>query len=86
MTRWTDTSARVARGNPEWPRVGVLSHRHIRRINWLGASWCRLLRVNCRDLHVAELDAVDGTPVQHIRERRHGSACRPSLIEWAWAR
>jgi tRNA (Thr-GGU) A37 N-methylase len=38
----------------------------MRRLNWLGASRCRLVRVDGLDLHVEELDAVDGTPVLDI--------------------
>ncbi|MGQ4618455.1 TrmO family methyltransferase domain-containing protein [Nocardia sp. R7R-8] len=59
--------ARSARDNPEWPKVGIFGHRNMRRINWLGVSRCRLLRVDGLDLHVAELDAVDGTPVLDIK-------------------
>ncbi|MFQ6328295.1 TrmO family methyltransferase [Nocardia sp. CWNU-33] len=39
----------------------------MRRVNWLGVSRTRLLRVDGLDLHVAELDAVDGTPVLDIK-------------------
>jgi tRNA (Thr-GGU) A37 N-methylase len=30
-------------------------------------SRCRLIKVDCLDLHVEELDAVDGTPVLDIK-------------------
>ncbi|WP_405132938.1 SAM-dependent methyltransferase [Nocardia sp. NBC_01388] len=59
--------ARSARDNPEWPKVGIFGHRNMRRVNWLGVSRTRLLRVDGLDLHVAELDAVDGTPVLDIK-------------------
>jgi tRNA (Thr-GGU) A37 N-methylase len=59
--------ARSARGNPNWPKVGIFGHRNMRRINWLGVSRCRLLTVDGLDLHVEELDAVDGTPVLDIK-------------------
>jgi hypothetical protein len=59
--------ARSARDNPEWPKVGIFGHRNMRRVNWLGVSRTRLLRVDDLDLHVAELDAVDGTPVLDIK-------------------
>lgn len=39
----------------------------MRRVNWLGVSRTRLLRTDGLDLHVAELDAVDGTPVLDIK-------------------
>jgi len=60
--------ARSARDNPNWPAVGIFGHRNMRRINWLGVSRCRLIKVDGLDLHVEELDAVDGTPVLDIKQ------------------
>jgi tRNA (adenine37-N6)-methyltransferase len=59
--------ARRPRDNPEWPEVGIFGHRNMRRINWLGVSRCRLVKVDGLDIHVSELDAVDGTPVLDIK-------------------
>lgn len=59
--------ARSARNNPDWPEVGIFGHRNMRRLNWLGVSRCRLVAVDGLDLHVEELDAVDGTPVLDIK-------------------
>ena len=59
--------ARRARDNPDWPPVGIFGHRNMRRINWLGVSRCRLLKVDGLDLHIEDLDAVDGTPVLDIK-------------------
>jgi tRNA (Thr-GGU) A37 N-methylase len=59
--------ARRPRDNPDWPEVGMFGHRNMRRINWLGVSRCRLLKVDGLDLHVEDLDAVDGTPVIDIK-------------------
>jgi tRNA (Thr-GGU) A37 N-methylase len=59
--------ARRPRDNPDWPQVGIFGHRNMRRLNWLGVSRCRLLRVDGLDLHVGELDAVDGTPILDIK-------------------
>ncbi|MBB5871918.1 tRNA (Thr-GGU) A37 N-methylase [Allocatelliglobosispora scoriae] len=59
--------ARRPRDNPDWPAVGIFGHRNMRRINWLGVSRCRLLQVDGLDLHVEDLDAVDGTPVLDIK-------------------
>lgn len=59
--------ARPARDNPDWPAVGTFGHRNMRRLNWLGVSRCRLIKVDGLDLHVEELDAVDGTPVLDIK-------------------
>ncbi|MFI5732338.1 SAM-dependent methyltransferase [Kribbella sp. NPDC051587] len=62
-----DLGARPARSNPDWPAVGIFGHRNMRRLNWLGVSRCRLLKVDGLDLHVEDLDAVDGTPVLDIK-------------------
>lgn len=59
--------ARRPRDNPDWPEVGTFGHRNMRRINWLGVSRCRLLKVDGLDLHVEDLDAVDGTPILDIK-------------------
>jgi tRNA (Thr-GGU) A37 N-methylase len=55
--------ARSPRNNPRWPVTGTFVHRNHRRPNQLATSFPRLLRVDGRDLHVTDLDAVDGTPV-----------------------
>ena len=39
----------------------------MRRLNWLGVSRCRLIKVEGLDLHVEDLDAVDGSPVLDIK-------------------
>lgn len=69
LTDPTDLSlgARRPRDNPDWPEVGAFGHRNMRRLNWLGVSRCRLLVVDGLDLHVEDLDAVDGTPVLDIK-------------------
>ncbi|MFG3437038.1 SAM-dependent methyltransferase [Nonomuraea sp. NPDC047897] len=65
---------RPPRGNPDGPPVGVFAHRGPYRPNRLGVSVCRLIAVHGRDLHVADLDALDGTPVLDIK---------PYLVEFA---
>ena len=61
------TGARRPRNNPAWPEVGVFGHRNMRRLNRLGVSRCRLVAIDGLDLHVEDLDAVDGTPVLDIK-------------------
>lgn len=58
--------ARSPRNNPDWPETGTFVHRNMRRPNRLGISFPRLLKVDGLDLHVEDLDAVDGTPVVDI--------------------
>jgi tRNA-Thr(GGU) m(6)t(6)A37 methyltransferase TsaA len=68
------TQPRPPRKNPDGPHVGVFAHRGPYRPNRLGVSVCRLLAVDGRDLHVADLDALDSTPVLDIK---------PYLVEFA---
>ncbi|MFJ4679019.1 SAM-dependent methyltransferase [Kitasatospora sp. NPDC088783] len=57
---------RHPRGDTRWPATGTLAHRNHRRPNQLAVSYPRLIGVDGRDLHVTDLDAVDGTPVLDI--------------------
>ena len=59
--------ARHPRSNPEWPRVGIFAQRAKNRPNRIGSTIVRILRRDGRALVVAELDAVDGTPVLDIK-------------------
>ncbi|GAA0399941.1 SAM-dependent methyltransferase [Micromonospora fiedleri] len=76
--------ARRPRDNPEWPEVGIFGHRNMRRINWLGVSRCRLVKVDGLDLHVEELDAVDGTPVLDIKPWFSEFGPRGEVKQPAW--
>jgi tRNA-Thr(GGU) m(6)t(6)A37 methyltransferase TsaA len=59
--------ARHPRNNREWPAVGIFAQRGKARPNRIGSTIVRILRREGRVLHVAELDAVDGTPVLDIK-------------------
>ncbi|WP_159943324.1 MULTISPECIES: SAM-dependent methyltransferase [unclassified Nocardiopsis] len=58
--------ARHPRGNTDWPETGTFVHRNHRRPARIAISQPRLLRIEGHDLHVEDLDAVDGTPVLDI--------------------
>ncbi|GAA1949978.1 TrmO family methyltransferase domain-containing protein [Kitasatospora viridis] len=76
--------ARRPRDNPDWPEVGIFGHRNMRRLNWLGVSRCRLLKVDGLDLHVAELDAVAGTPVLDVKPWFVDFGPRGDVRQAAW--
>jgi tRNA-Thr(GGU) m(6)t(6)A37 methyltransferase TsaA len=59
--------ARHPRNNPDWPRVGMFAQRGKNRPNRIGSTICRVLSTEGRVLTVAELDAIDGTPVLDIK-------------------
>ncbi|CAM5278185.1 tRNA (N6-threonylcarbamoyladenosine(37)-N6)-methyltransferase TrmO [Streptomyces spiroverticillatus] len=66
----TDRSCRGAqhpRGNPSWPRVGILAQRAPNRPNHIGVTVCALVAVDGRTLTVRGLDALDGSPVLDIK-------------------
>ena len=75
---------RSARDNPAWPPVGIFGHRNMRRMNWLGVSRCRLVRIEGLDLHVEELDAVDGTPILDIKPWFAEMGPRGDVYQPAW--
>lgn len=87
LTDKTDLNlgARRPRDNPDWPAVGIFGHRNMRRINWLGVSRCRLLKVDGLDLHVEDLDAVDGTPVLDIKPWFSEFGPRGEIHQAAWS-
>jgi tRNA-Thr(GGU) m(6)t(6)A37 methyltransferase TsaA len=61
------SGARHPRNNPDWPKVGIFAQRGKNRPNRIGTTICRLLRRDGRRLVLAELDAIDGTPVLDIK-------------------
>lgn len=61
------TGVRHPRNNRAWPAVGIFAQRGKNRPNRLGLTTVRVLGVRGRELHVAELDAIDGTPVLDIK-------------------
>jgi tRNA (Thr-GGU) A37 N-methylase len=56
--------------------VGIFAQRKKSRPNRLGLSTCRLLSVDGLALSVAELDAIDGTPIVDIKPYALGFAPR----------
>jgi tRNA-Thr(GGU) m(6)t(6)A37 methyltransferase TsaA len=79
------TAARHPRNNTEWPAVGIFAQRAKGRPNRIGSTICRLLRVEGNTLHVAELDAIDGTPVLDIKPVMAEFLPRGELRQPAWS-
>ena len=77
--------ARRPRGNPDWPEVGIFAQRAKDRPNRLGITVCRVLGVDGTVLHVAGLDAIDGTPVVDIKPYMREFAARGDAHQPAWA-
>lgn len=80
-----ETGARIPRGNPAWPAVGIFAQRAKDRPNHIGATICRVLSVDGTTLNVAGLDAIDGTPVIDIKPIMKAFLPRGDVHEPDWA-
>jgi len=80
-----ESGARHPRGNRAWPRVGIFAQRGKNRPNRLGATICRIARVEGRRVHVTGLDAVDGTPVVDLKPVMNEFLPREDVRQPAWA-
>ncbi|MFV2175544.1 SAM-dependent methyltransferase [Actinomadura sp. LOL_016] len=76
--------ARSPRNNPAWPPTGTFVHRNHRRPNQLAQSFPRLLDIDGLDLTVADLDAIDGTPIYDLAPYFTQMGPRGSLHEPTW--
>jgi tRNA-Thr(GGU) m(6)t(6)A37 methyltransferase TsaA len=77
--------ARHPRNNPDWPEVGIFAQRGKNRPNRIGTTVCRLLRVEGPRLWVAELDAINGTPVLDIKPVMREFLPRGELRQPEWS-
>lgn len=80
------TGVRHPRNNPEWPAVGIFAQRGKGRPNRIGSTICRLLRVEGPSVVVAELDAIDGTPVLDLKPVMQEFLPRETVRQPAWSR
>jgi tRNA-Thr(GGU) m(6)t(6)A37 methyltransferase TsaA len=79
-----ETTARHPRNNPAWPKVGIFAQRGKNRPNRIGATICRVLRVEGRCVHVRGLDAVDGSPVLDLKPWVRELGPRGEVSQPAW--
>ena len=79
------TGARHPRGNRDWPAVGIFAQRGKDRPNRIGSTICRVLGREGRRLRVAELDAIDGTPVLDIKPVMREFLPRGELRQPRWS-
>ena len=79
------TGARHPRNNPEWPEAGIFAQRGKNRPNRVGATICRVVRTEGARLFVAELDAIDGTPVLDIKPVMAEFLPREPVRQPAWS-
>lgn len=77
--------ARHPRNNPDWPAVGIFAQRGKNRPNRIGSTICRILRCEGTRLTVAELDAIDGTPVLDIKPVLAEFLPRGPVVQPPWS-
>lgn len=77
--------SRRPRGNPAWPEVGIFAQRAKDRPNRLGVTVCRVMGVEGATLHVAGLDAIEGTPVVDVKPYLSEFGPRGALHQPAWS-
>jgi tRNA (adenine37-N6)-methyltransferase len=82
--RTIERAARHPRHNPAWPKVGIFAQRGKNRPNRIGTTVCRIDRIEGLRLHVAGLDAIDGTPVLDIKPWVKEFGPRGEVRQPAW--
>ncbi len=80
------TGARHPRNNTTWPKVGIFAQRAKNRPNRLGSTIVRVISREGRKLLVAELDAIDGTPVIDIKPVMQEFLPRQEVCQPAWSK
>jgi tRNA-Thr(GGU) m(6)t(6)A37 methyltransferase TsaA len=78
-------TARHPRNNPTWPSVGIFAQRAKNRPNRIGSTICKVQKVEGSRLFVAELDAIDGTPVLDIKPVMREFLPRAEIHQPAWS-
>lgn len=77
--------SRHPRGNKDWPKVGVFAQRNKDRPNHIGLTIARILKREGRSLFVADLDAVDGTPILDIKPVMQEFLPREKIHQPEWS-
>lgn len=77
--------SRHPRGNKDWPEVGIFAQRAKDRPNRLGVTVCRVIKVEGLTVHVAGLDAIDGTPVVDIKPWMTEFGPRGKAVQPTWS-
>ena len=77
--------ARHPRNNTAWPAVGIFAQRGKNRPNRIGSTICRVVRVEGIRLIVAELDAINGTPVLDIKPVMAEFLPRRQVLQPMWS-
>ncbi len=77
--------SRHPRNNPDWPKVGTYAQRNKSRPNRLGLTTVQLLKREGRKLTVAQLDAIDGTPILDIKPVMKEFLPKGEVVQPIWS-
>ncbi|OCX51852.1 tRNA (N6-threonylcarbamoyladenosine(37)-N6)-methyltransferase TrmO [Mucilaginibacter sp. PPCGB 2223] len=72
------------RGNPDYPKMGILCQRKKDRPNRLGLCTVELVEHTGRTIKVKYLDAIDGTPVLDIKPVMKEFTLNGEIKQPAW--
>jgi tRNA-Thr(GGU) m(6)t(6)A37 methyltransferase TsaA len=79
------TGARHPRNNKEWPAIGIFAQRGKNRPNRIGSTISRIVGLDGNRLIVAELDAIDGTPVLDLKPIMTEFLPRENVLQPRWS-
>jgi len=72
------------RGNPEYPKMGILGQRKKDRPNQLGLCTVELIEHTGRTIKVKYLDAIDRTPILDIKPVMKEFGLKGDIKQPAW--
>ena len=79
------TGVRHPRNNKEWPAIGIFAQRGKNRPNRIGSTISRIVGLDGNRLIVAELDAIDGTPVLDLKPIMTEFLPREDVLQPRWS-
>ncbi len=74
------------RGNRKYPKVGIFAQRKKDRPNHIGATIVNLIRKEGKSLIVANLDAINGTPVLDIKPVFKEYLPKGEVVQPSWVK
>lgn len=71
-------------GNPRYPEIGAFASGGPLHPNPIGITPCRIIRIEGNKLHLAGLDAMDGSPVLDIKpySPQHYGVSKSRVPKW----
>ena len=83
--RKIESSSRHPRNNTDWPKVGIFAQRGKNRPNQIGATICKILKIEANKIWLEGLDAIHETPVIDIKPVMKEFLPRDNVIQPEWS-